>query len=112
MVAYSSFNEPPPPDSMFGKVGVGPSSGQPVNGNLEVLCVNPASLSGGTGPLQLEFGTAPFPGTIGLWLKGIPSAPTPWMAYPDQYTAHCESSGGVNWLQVDTTNIAGDRGHW
>jgi hypothetical protein len=109
VVAYSSFNEPPPPDSFFGRVGVGPSSGEPTNGNLEVLCVNPASLSGGTGPLKLEFGTAPFPGTIGIWLKGIPSAPTPWMAYPNQYTGHCESVDGVNWLQVDTTNVAGDR---
>jgi hypothetical protein len=31
------------------------------------------------------------------------------MAYPDQYTAHCESSVGVNWLQVDTTNVDGDQ---
>jgi hypothetical protein len=109
VVAYSSFNEPPPPDSRFGRVGVGPSSGQPANGNLQVLCVNPASLSGGTGPLQPEFGTAPFPGTLGLWLKGIPSAPTPWMAYPGLYTGQCRSSDGVNWLQVDTTNVDGDQ---
>ena len=109
VVAYSSFNEPPPPDSFFGRVGVGPSSGKPATGDLQVLCVNPASLSGGPGPLQPEFGTAPFPGTIGLWLKGIPSAPTAWMAYPGLYTGQCESSGGANWLQVDTTNIAGDQ---
>ena len=31
------------------------------------------------------------------------------MAYPGLYTAHCESSGGANWLQVDTTNLAGDQ---
>jgi hypothetical protein len=109
VVAYSSFNEPPPADSAFGRVGAGPRGGEQADGNLQVLCVNPASLSGGPGPLQLEFGTAPFPGTIGLWLKGIPSAPTPWMAYPDLYTAHCESSDGANWLQVDTTNVAGDQ---
>jgi hypothetical protein len=108
VVAYSSFNEPPPPDSMFGRVGVGPSSGEPATGDLEVLCVNPASLSGGTGTLQTEFATAPFPGTIGIWLKGIPSAPTPWMSYPNRSTAHCASTSDANWLQVDATSIPGD----
>jgi hypothetical protein len=107
-VAYSSFSEPPPPDSFFGRVGVGPSSGKPASGDLEVLCVNPASPSGGTGTLQTEFATAPFPGTIGIWLKGIPSAATPWMSYPNRSTAHCASTSDANWLQVDPTNIPGD----
>jgi len=108
VVAYSSFNEPPPPDSFFGRVGVGPSSGNPAPGDLQVLCVNPASLSGGTGTLQTEFATAPFPGTIGIWLKGIPSAPTAWMSYPNRSTAHCASTSDANWLQVDATSIPGD----
>jgi hypothetical protein len=108
VLAYSSFNQPPPADTLFGRVGVGPTAGQPANANLHVLCVNPASLSGGTGPLQLEFGTAPFPGIVGQWLQSIPSAATPWAAYPNLYTGHCESSGDLNWLQVDTTNIPGD----
>jgi hypothetical protein len=109
VVAYSSFNEPPPPDSFFGRVGVGPSSGQPVNGNLEVLCVNPASLSGGTGPLKAYYSTAPLSGVFGRLVEAVPSVPTPWLSTPGQYTAHCESSGGANWLQVDTTNIPGDQ---
>ncbi len=107
VVAYSSFNEPPPPDTLFGRVGVGPRATEHVGKNLEVLCVNPASLSGGTGTLQTEFGTAPFPGTIGLWLKGIPSAPTPWMSYPNRSTAYCASTSDANWLQVDATDIPG-----
>jgi hypothetical protein len=45
---------------------------------------------------------------FGSDLIGSPSAPTPWLAYPGLYTAHCESSGGTDWLQVDTTNVAGD----
>jgi len=92
VVAYSSFNQTPPPDSFFGRVGVGPVRGQQDSATLQVLCVNPASLSGGTGPLEPYF----------------PSTPTPWLAWPGLYTAHCESSGGANWLQVDTTNIPGD----
>jgi len=102
VVAYSSFNQTPPTTTFFGKVGVGPSNGLAVSGDVEVLCVNPASLAGGSGALQMQFGTAPFPGILGLWLPWIPSAPTPWLAYPGLYTGHCESSDGVNWLQVDS----------
>jgi hypothetical protein len=109
VVAYSSFLEAPPPDSGFGRVGVGPrATEEQADGNLEVLCVNPASLSEGTGSLQPYFLATPLPGVFGSKLIGTPSAPTPWLAYPGLYTAHCESSGGADWLQVDTTNIAGD----
>jgi len=109
VVAYSSFNQPPPPDAMFGRADTGPRAGELAGKNAEVLCVNPASLSGGTGALKPYFGTAPFPGPIGALLGKLPPIPTPWVAYPGLYTAHCENSGGANWLQVDTTNIAGDQ---
>jgi pimeloyl-ACP methyl ester carboxylesterase len=109
VVAYSTFNEAPPPDAIFGRVGVGPIRGQQDSSRLQVLCVNPASLSGGTGSLKTYFGTAPFPGLLGALLGKLPPIPTPWVAYPGLYTAHCESSGGASWLQVDTTNIAGDQ---
>jgi hypothetical protein len=109
VVAYSSFNREPPPNAVFGRVDVGPRANEQADGNLEVLCVNPASLSGGTGPLQPYFGTAQFPGPIGLVLPPAPSVPTPWVAQPGLYTSHCESSNGANWLQVDTTGIAGDQ---
>ncbi len=108
VVAYSSFLEAPPPDTGFGRVGVGPRGAEQTDENLEVLCVNPASLSGGTGSLQPYFSAIPLTGVFGTDLLGSPSAPTAWLAYPGLYTAHCESSGGTNWLQVDTTNIAGD----
>ena len=64
VVAYSSFNEPPPPDSCLAGWESARTAGQPA-GNVQVLCVNPASLSGGTGALQPYFGTAPFPGLLG-----------------------------------------------
>jgi hypothetical protein len=108
VVAYSSFNQPPPPDTNFGRVG-GPGSGLPVSGDLEVLCVNPASLSGGTGSLKPYYSTTPLSGVFGRLVEAAPSVPTPWLSTPGQYTAHCESSGGANWLQVDTTNIPGDQ---
>jgi hypothetical protein len=101
VVAYSSFDQPPPADAMFGRAGVGPIRGQQDASKVEVLCVNPASLSGGTGSLKPYFPTTPSPGTIGTSM--------PWLSYPGLYTAHCESSGGANWLQVDTTSVAGDQ---
>ena len=109
VVAYSSFNGEPAPNSMFGRVDSGPKANELANENLQVLCVNPASLSGGTGALLPYFGTAPFPGLLGVVLLPPPSVPTPWVATPGLYTAHCESSGSATWLQVDTTNIAGDQ---
>jgi len=109
VVAYSSFIDPPPPDGFFGRVGVGPRGGEQTDGNLQVLCVNPASLSGGTGPLEPYFSTTRLPGVFSPELIGVPSAATPWVAYPGLYTAHCESSGDTNWLQIDATGIAGDQ---
>jgi hypothetical protein len=109
VVAYSSFDRAPSPDASFGRADTGPKANELSGGNLQVLCVNPASLSGGTGPLQPYFGTAKFPGPLGLVLPAPPSVPTPWVASPGLYTAHCESAGGATWLQVDTTGIAGDQ---
>jgi hypothetical protein len=33
---------------------------------------------------------------------------TPWVSYPDLYTAQCEQHDGASWLQVTTTSQAGD----
>jgi hypothetical protein len=109
VVAYSSFDHEPPSDAFFGRVDTGPHANELTVGDLQVLCVNPASLSGGTGPLLPYFGTAKFPGPLGLVLPQAPSVPTPWVASPGLYTAHCESVDGATWLQIDTTGIAGDK---
>ena len=98
VVAYSAFNQTPPADSRFGKVGAGSRAGEPTKENMEVLCVNPASLSGGSGLLKTYF-----------YLEATASAPERWEAFLDLYTGRCESSGGINWLQVDPTNIASDK---
>jgi pimeloyl-ACP methyl ester carboxylesterase len=108
VVAYSSFLETPPANTMFGRPDTGPEASRWVGKDVEVLCVNPASLSGGTGPLLPYWGTAKFPGVLGTVLRELPPVATPWVAYPGLYTAHCESSGGTNWLQVDTVDVAGD----
>ncbi len=95
VVAYSMFNQLPAPDARFGRT---PASGR------EVLCTNPAALSGGSGTLDPYTPTAPFPGTIGAALRlsiTIPRASTPWVAFPGRATARCKKEGGAVWLQVD-----------
>ena len=46
VVAYSSFLQPPPAGSLFGRPGTGPRAGQAAGAGLQVLCVNPAAPAG------------------------------------------------------------------
>jgi Protein of unknown function (DUF3089) len=98
VVAYSTFNAQPSNDSSFGRLstsinahdGIEPRS---VKG-LQVLCTNPAALSGGSGWLIPYF---PSDG----------QASTPWVSYPNLYRAQCKTAGGATWLQV--SDAAGPR---
>ncbi len=94
VIAYSSFPGKPPATSLFGIPGQGVSvmAGQTLRKGLQVACVNPASVGGGTGALL------PFLPSEGL-------EATPWVEFPKLYSAHCESAGGATWLQV--TKISG-----
>ncbi len=59
VVAYSSFSSPPPKGSLFGRASqaarVGGGESKP---GEQVLCVNPAALTGGTAPLHPYLPTA------------------------------------------------------
>lgn len=112
VVAYSAFNQVPPPDSAFGRV-----SGLLVDlegrdpDDLEVLCNNPAALRGGTAPLQTLVPTSDFPGSIGLGVRLTfngtpPTAPTPWVQPQDHYTGRCVNSDGANVLMVSPVGNA------
>jgi hypothetical protein len=96
VVAYSTFDRPPPPDTLFGKVGQGFDALFPGPGgrDLRVLCTNPASLDGGTGSLRPN-------------VRG-PGSP-PWTTYPGLYRARCRSAGGTTWLQADVAEAADPR---
>ncbi len=114
VVAYSSFSSLPPANSFFGRVGtsIGALSGlSPTSAaGLEVLCTNPAALAGGIGSLIPYFPTKAFPGSRSSLEYGEASkhtVRTPWVSYPNLYSAQCESSGGASWLQV--TDIAGSK---
>ena len=110
VVAYSSFTAKPPPNSQFGRTssdaGVSLLAPHKLSPNTSIACVNPASPAGGTAALD--------PSIPSLILSFLPagSAPavgTPWVSFPGEYTARCESSGDATWLQVSHTSGSADR---
>jgi len=92
VIAFSSFPATPPADSLFGRPGQGVSlqSNQTARAGLQVVCVNPAALSGGTALLDSAFPT-------------LGKLATPWVAFPGLYTATCEQADGASWLNVTKT---------
>ena len=103
VVAYSSFPKRPPANSLFGRPGQGVSlqSGQTAKDGLQVACVNPAAMAGGTADLDPRFLTATMP-------PPAPPVATPWVAYPGLYSAECRTSNGASWLQVTDEAGTGD----
>jgi hypothetical protein len=103
VIAYSSFPSQPPADSNFGRPGQGVSlqSGQTTTTGVHVVCVNPASLTGGSAPLEPYF-------NLTARQQAAGGVKTPWVEYPDLYSASCRSAGGATWLQVDDVGRASD----
>jgi hypothetical protein len=109
VVAYSTYSSTPPEDALFGRVD------SPINpfhpdspGALRVLCVNPSALAGGTGQLVSYLPTADLTSLLGSAAKRVRAAATPFVSYPGEYSAHCETDGPATWLQVDRTRQPGD----
>ena len=109
VVAYSTFNRTPPDNTRFGKYT--PPAGQP--DDKEVLCTNPAALSGGSAPVTTELPSERFPaGLIALSLtqffapQGQPTAPTPWLQPRERYTARCVRERGTNTLRLSSIDGA------
>ena len=104
VIAYSTFPGMPPRDGAVGRPGQGVSlqSGQRRRTGVQVACVNPAALGGGSATLEpwLVRATASPP---------PPPVSTPWVVYPDLYTATCHHDSGAGWLQVAPVGLPGDR---
>ena len=111
VVAYSSFDKTPPANALFGRTDSALNVfGPDTSGTLQVLCVNPAAPGGGTAALS------PFIPTQGLsTLLGatppnfVASAKTPFVTFPAEFSAHCQTAGGTTWLQVDRTTGTADK---
>lgn len=101
VIAYSSFPATPPRASEFGRPGQGVSlfGGQSARRGVQVACVNPAAIRGGSALLDPVFpataadGPLPFHSSEG-------KVQTPWVAYPGLYGATCEQRDGATWLNV------------
>src|SRR5262249_35856907 len=114
VVAYSSFGDPPPADSLFGRVstsiavqsGLEPGSGA----GIQVLCTNPAALAGGAGELQPYFLTKSVAGLAprSAYGTGTASTATPWVTYPGLYRGQCENVDGASWLQLTASPAPND----
>ena len=97
VIAFSTFDQPPPSDSLFGRTTI-PGD--------EVLCTNPAALGGGPADVNPIFPSAPFaPGTLiaaGISVLGLtqPHPATAWFSEPHGYRAQCSDAEGADVLQV------------
>jgi hypothetical protein len=112
VIAYSSFDQPPPTDSLFGRPGQGVSnlSNGTATSGLQVLCTNPADLAGNTAaPLTPYFPSRTLlRGLGGLGGLTPPAVRTPWITEPQLYSGQCLSEGGATWLQVSAPITPGD----
>jgi Protein of unknown function (DUF3089) len=102
VIAFSTYNETPPPKSLFGRTKAA---------GREVLCTNPGALGGGSGKLSPIYATKPFaPSLIGaeanLAQAGLPHPGTPWAALPNGVSGHCSRAGGANVLRVTPRSSA------
>jgi hypothetical protein len=89
IVAYSSYDAPPPANATFTHADdqVSRTIRAPGGRGLEIACTNPAALEGGAAPLH----------TL------APATSTPWAEYPGLYTAQCRTEGAMTWLSVSVS---------
>jgi hypothetical protein len=107
VIAYSMFDQQPNENSSYGWMDTGywiNPSPRPDKDQYEVLCVNPAELSGDAGVLSPLANLNAF--------LGLAEGKSPWLAMPQFYRAECrsaeETKGEVNWLNVEDITIPGD----
>jgi Protein of unknown function (DUF3089) len=105
VIAFSTFDQPVPAFSLFGRPLQLPGFPAPPPGTV-VLCTNPAALGGGSGVLDPIFASRPsFAGNpLNPALAGLSQhAPKPktvfWTA-PGAYSARCSSANDANVLEI------------
>lgn len=103
VVAFSVYDETPPPDALFGRSPSG----------ARVVCTNPARLLGGRAVVDTIYPSEPYaPGTLiatGIALLGVqqPTAPTPWVRVRG-YRARCVREARASFLKFTPVGGAPD----
>jgi len=109
VLAFSTFNETPPAQAIFGRGGrgFGRALGLPHGPRLETACTNPAALGRGRSvPLTSIVPAAPFaPGTLiaaGISVLGLqwPTASTTFVQADGAFTGRCARVGGARVLRI------------
>jgi hypothetical protein len=97
IVAYSSWDKTPPASANFEHVSAS---------SQHILCVNPASLAGGSAPITPIFaGINP----QGIVPYGSVYVTYHWVEFPGLYTAKCVRAGSRAWLLVSRISNPGDK---
>ena len=91
VVAYSTYDKPPPADASLERVA---------NSRQHVLCVNPGAPGGGPAPATPIFLTTSFNEMGGISPRLLFAVNTDWVSYPGLYKAECRRCGSMAWLQV------------
>jgi Protein of unknown function (DUF3089) len=96
VIAFSTFNETPPPDSIFGRTTVA---------GREVLCTNPGALGGGSARLSAIYPTKPFASSViggeaNAAIAPLPKPRTPWAMIRGAVAGRCSRAGGADVLRV------------
>jgi len=106
VITYASFRStiPPPPNTLFGKVG---------DSSMVAACTNPAALSGGEGQLHAYLDatgrtivSTPKPKP---WVTTDRPIATPWVSVPGMLTARCTSNENATYLEVTVHADPSDR---
>jgi hypothetical protein len=103
VIAFSTYDQPPPSNSLFGRTGVAGD---------QVLCTNPVALGGGSGVVDPILPSKPFTPdstlSAGIKLLGLtqPTPHTVWVREPDSYSARCSTAGGASVLQLTAVHGA------
>jgi hypothetical protein len=113
VIAYSTFNEQPPANALFGRASGRFTTvfGGRTVATPQILCTNPAALSGGKAALHSYFATEPLPGVLGTLAKAqfdnkAPTATTPWVELDGHYEAECANQGGASVLMISPVGSA------
>ena len=111
VIAFSTFNETPPADALFGRGGprIATFLDLPHRRKLETACTNPAALgSRRSHPLISVVPTEPFaPGSLigaGIALLGLdwPTPKTNFVEAEEAFRGRCSRAGGANVLRISS----------
>jgi hypothetical protein len=103
VVGYSSFDETPPADAMFGITATAAGMLRPPMAGEQLMCVNPTA-PGGKGTMKPLIAASDLPRLTAQPPKPLPT--TTFVTYPNAYTAECNANDDGAWLQISRIDPA------